>query len=88
MHGAATLARRCEPDVSGVFGLRRDQHAGFDGDGKCDVAVWRPSKGQWYIKLDIAASTMTKAARTTGRHAGGGQIAAGNGGSWQVVAGK
>jgi hypothetical protein len=37
---------------SGQFGLALDVPVAedFDGDGKTDIAVWRPSTGMWYIQ--------------------------------------
>jgi hypothetical protein len=37
----------------------------FDGDGRADLAVYRPSSGQWFLQL----STTTFGATLTGRGA-------------------
>ncbi|PYS97980.1 MAG: hypothetical protein DMF63_18175 [Acidobacteria bacterium] len=41
-----------------VAAPRRADHADFDGDGKTDVSVFRPSEGNWYV-LNSSNSTAT-----------------------------
>ena len=32
-----------------VKGIRSDRSGGFTGDGKTDVAIFRPSNGNWFV---------------------------------------
>ena len=36
------------------YGREYPVPADFDGDGKTDVAVWRPSSGSWFILQQLA----------------------------------
>jgi len=38
------------PYVVSSVGLYKNGQVDFDGDGKSDIAVWRPSDGKWYVK--------------------------------------
>jgi hypothetical protein len=38
----------------------------YDGDGKPDVAVWRPSEVMWYIRRSSDGAVQTKQWGTTG----------------------
>jgi subtilisin family serine protease len=50
------------PTVRGSYMLRGD----FDGDGKTDLAVWRPSNGLWFIVNSSNGSLRTQGWGATG----------------------
>ena len=52
----AALARKIAAFITVVRDHRRDD---YDGDGKTDLAVWRPSDGSWHITNSSTSTTRT-----------------------------
>ena len=50
-HGRAILAMVIAGVIALAFGVSTDKQVpgDFTGDGKADVAFWRPSTGEWFI---------------------------------------
>ena len=46
------------PTASVFLGMAPDASQNFDGDGKADFAVWRPSNGTWYVELSTGAPSI------------------------------
>ena len=58
----ATTAGPSFADRSYPWGISTDVpvRGDFDGDGKSDIAVWRPSNGTWYIVQSSNGATVSK----------------------------
>ncbi len=57
-----TKKRTLDPDdVAGIVHLypKGDAFGDFDGDGATDVAVWRPSTGEWWIRRSLDNSVVS-----------------------------
>jgi hypothetical protein len=54
--GTVSLHPLAVPAMAGAPGDVPIQSTDFDGDGKVDMAVWRPGNGTWFVLRRCAAS--------------------------------
>ncbi len=53
-------AGQCTADTTGICFAQPRARADFDGDGKSDISVFRPSEGNWYLNRSTAGFGVVK----------------------------